>query len=256
MILLIYIYIYIYWFCQYFSVKRQKQNIYFFKLFIWNKSNNCPQKKANVLKFLTLFKAELTFYSRNTNCNKYGILEAHRDCGNPQTIITMLIIFKEAQTVSLRETKYESWKTDGKKEEKQCDEFVNGVRHAVSRHPHVPFETSCRFHHISSFLLGGNACNANMGACSPATNQKLGARVTQPIRARQPHPRSPDNHSTSERERERRAGFLWKHKIPLQLWSEFTYTRKTTYNLCIYDSHALDKHSIWYLTSWAVKHSH
>ncbi|KAL1249222.1 hypothetical protein QQF64_020227 [Cirrhinus molitorella] len=114
--------------------------------------------------------------------------------------------------MSLRETKYESWKTDGKKEEKQREEFLNGVRHAESRHPHVPFETSCRFHHISSFLSGGNARNANtrrgwapvwgLVTRRPIRSSGLGlhgqSERGSPTRA--PDARPPDNHSASERE--------------------------------------------------------
>lgn len=91
-------------------------------------------------------------------------------------------IFLKTRTESLRETKYERWnrKTDGKKE---GEKFLNGVRHAVSRHPHVPLETSCGFHHISSFLWEGEGVNARSANTGRGRAPVRGLVTRQPIRS-------------------------------------------------------------------------
>ncbi len=167
------------------------------------------------------------------------------------SIITIRHFFKEAQKrVSKGKTKCKSRKTDGKKEEKQHEEFVNGVRHAVSRHPHVPFETSCIDSITSAASCrGGNTHSAYTEACSPAANQTLGARVTQPIRARQPHPYQPQRERTRERET--------SNSLPL----EAQHSSSALIRVHLHEKNCLIftfmhlKH-IWFLNSWAVKHSH
>lgn len=59
---------------------------------------------------------------------------------------------------------------------------MNGVRHAVSRHPHVPLETSCGFHHISSFLWEGEGVNARSANTGRGRAPVRGLVTQQPIR--------------------------------------------------------------------------
>lgn len=72
------------------------------------------------------------------------------------------------------------------------------------------------------------------GACYPAANQRLRARVTQPIRAWQPHPRlypdarPHDNHS----ERETTLPSSDRPKLPFQCWSELSNTNRTSFLYC------------------------
>lgn len=60
---------------------------------------------------------------------------------------------------------------------------MNGVRHAVSRHPHVPLETSCGFHHISSFLWEGEGVNARSANTGRGRAPVRGLVTQQPIRS-------------------------------------------------------------------------
>lgn len=203
-------------------------------LFIWNKSNNSVLKKDICFEsFLHSLKQSSRFTAETRTVIKMVFSRLTTIAVIRKLSLPCYIFLKEAQNVSLRETKYKSWKTDGKKEEKQHEEFVNGVRHAVSRHPHVPFETSCIDSITSAASCRGNTRNANMGACYPTTNQKLGGRVSRPIRAWQPHPCQPQREWTRERDEQQPSSGSTKFLFS----SDLTYTRKTTFNLHIYNSH-------------------